>query len=62
MTNTYIRDNLIAQLERLPYNLQLRVLDSAKTLIPKGVERKSLILRSLLNNPSIKHPYNPSKS
>lgn len=33
---------LIAQLDKLPYALQLRVLDFAKSIIPKGVEGKSL--------------------
>ncbi len=43
MTNKSIKDNLIAQLNKLPYDLQLRVLDFAKTLAPKGVEGKSLL-------------------
>ncbi len=43
MTATFIRDNLIAQLDKLPYDLQLRVLDFVKSLIPKGVEGKSLL-------------------
>jgi hypothetical protein len=43
MTNTFIKDNIIAQIDRLPYDLQLRVLDFAKTLVPKGVEGKSLL-------------------
>lgn len=43
MTATTIKDNLIAQLDKLPYNLQLRVLDFVKALIPKGVEGKSLL-------------------
>ena len=43
MTATTIKDNLIAQLDKLPYNLQLRVLDFIKALIPKGVEGKSLL-------------------
>jgi hypothetical protein len=43
MTNTSIKDALVAQIDRLPYDLQLRVLDFAKTLIPKGVEGKSLL-------------------
>ncbi|MBI3583465.1 MAG: hypothetical protein HY096_05875 [Nitrospinae bacterium] len=42
MTNTFIKDNLINQLDKLPYDLQLRVLDFAKTLMPKGVDGKSL--------------------
>jgi len=43
MKVTSIKDNLIAQLDKLPYNLQLRVLDFVKALIPKGVEGKSLL-------------------
>ncbi|MDI6729165.1 MAG: hypothetical protein QMD44_09620 [Thermodesulfovibrionales bacterium] len=43
MTTALIKDNLIAQLDKLPYDLQLRVLDFAKTLIPKGVDGKSLL-------------------
>lgn len=43
MTTTFIKDNLIAQIDKLPYDLQLRVLDFVKTLIPKGVEGKSLL-------------------
>ncbi|OIP64803.1 MAG: hypothetical protein CO150_04065 [Nitrospirae bacterium CG_4_9_14_3_um_filter_53_35] len=43
MTATSIKKNLIAQIEKLPYDLQLRVLDFAKALIPKGVEGKSLL-------------------
>lgn len=38
-----IKDNLIAELDKLPPALQLRVLDFAKALIPKGVEGKSLL-------------------
>ncbi len=43
MIDTSIKDNLIAQLDKLPHDLQLRVLDFAKTLAPKGVEGKSLL-------------------
>ncbi len=43
MTTASLKDNLIAQLDKLPYDLQLRVLDFAKALIPKGVEGKSLL-------------------
>ena len=43
MTSPLIRDNLIEQLDKLPYDLQLRVLDFIKALIPKGVEGKSLL-------------------
>lgn len=43
MTTTLIKDNLIAQLDKLPYDLQLRVLDFAKALMPQGIEGKSLL-------------------
>jgi hypothetical protein len=43
MTNAAIKDNLIAQLDKLPYDLQLRVLDFATTLLPKGVSGKKLL-------------------
>lgn len=43
MTNAVIRDNLIAQLDKLPHELQLRVLDFVSALIPKGIEGKSLL-------------------
>jgi len=43
MTTASIKDNLITQLDKLPYDLQLRVLDFIKALIPKGVEGKSLL-------------------
>ena len=42
MTDAAIKETLIAQLDKLPYALQLRVLDFAKAIIPKGVEGKSL--------------------
>ncbi len=43
MTTVSVKDNLIAHFDKLPYDLQLRVLDFAKTLVPKGVEGKSLL-------------------
>lgn len=43
MTTTFIKDDIIAQIEKLPYDLQLRVLDFAKTLKPKGVKGKNLL-------------------
>ena len=43
MTATLMKNNLIAQLDKLPYNLQLRVLDYAKALIPKGIQGKTLL-------------------
>lgn len=45
MTNT-IKDSLILQIDKLPYDLQIRVLDFVQTLLsaaPKGVEGKSLL-------------------
>lgn len=41
--DTSIKDNLIAQVENLPSDLQRCVLDFAKSLLPKGVEGKSLL-------------------
>jgi hypothetical protein len=43
MTTAFVKDRLIAQMDKLPYDLQLRVLDFVKSLIPKGVEGKSLL-------------------
>ena len=43
MTKTSMRDNIIAQIDKLPSDLQLRVLNFAKALMPKGVEGKSLL-------------------
>jgi hypothetical protein len=43
MTSASVKDNLIAQMDKLPYELQLRVLEFVKTLTPKGVAGKSLL-------------------
>jgi hypothetical protein len=43
MASASIKDSLISQLDKLPYELQLRVLDIVKALIPKGVEGKNLL-------------------
>jgi hypothetical protein len=43
MTSASIKEDLIAQIDKLPYDLQLRVLDYVKTLILTGVEGKSLL-------------------
>lgn len=43
MTNFPVKDNLIAEINKLPDELQLRVFDYVKTLLPKGVEGKSLL-------------------
>jgi len=43
MITMSVKNNLIAQLNKLPYELQLKVLDFAKTLVPKGVKGKSLV-------------------
>ena len=53
MTTTLIKDNLIAQLDRLPHDLQLRVLDFIKALIPKGVEGKAFCALKELFPPMI---------
>lgn len=41
--DTSIKENLIARVEGLSPDLQRRVLDFAKSLVPKGVEGKSLL-------------------
>ena len=43
MSEISLRDALVVQLDRLPYELQLRVLDFARNLIRKGVEAKNLL-------------------
>ncbi len=43
MTSSPIKESLIAQFDKLPYDLQLRVVDFAKALIPKGVEGKRFL-------------------
>jgi hypothetical protein len=43
MTTKSIKNNLLSQIDKLPYELRLRVLDFVKALIPKGVEGKSLL-------------------
>ncbi len=43
MTQKSVKDNLIAQINKLPYELQLRVLDFTKTLVPKGGKGKNLL-------------------
>ncbi len=43
MANTSIKNNLIDPIEKLPYDFQLRVVNFAKALIPKGVEGKRLL-------------------
>ena len=43
MTTQSVKDNLIAQIDKLPHDLQVRVLDIIKALTPKGVEGKSLL-------------------
>lgn len=43
MTTALIKDSIIAQVDKLPHDLQLRVLDFAKALIPKGIEGKNLL-------------------
>ncbi len=41
--NAVRRDNLIAQFDKLPPALQLRVLDFVSVLIPKGIRGNSLL-------------------
>lgn len=43
MTTADVKDSLISQLDKLPFDLQLRVLDFAKALAPSGVSGKSLL-------------------
>ena len=43
MTTTSIKDNLLSQFDKLPHDLQLRVLNFVKALIPKGVEGRTLL-------------------
>ncbi|HLG30749.1 MAG TPA: hypothetical protein VI387_11110 [Candidatus Brocadiales bacterium] len=43
MTTTSIKDNLIAQIDKLPHDLQIRVLDFINVLMPKGVKGKDLL-------------------
>jgi hypothetical protein len=43
VTTQFIKDNLIDQIDKLPRDLQLRVLDFVKALTPKGVEGKNLL-------------------
>jgi hypothetical protein len=43
VTTQSVKDNLIAQIDKLPHDLQVRVLDIIKALTPKGVEGKSLL-------------------
>ena len=43
MTTQSVKDSLITQIDKLPHDLQVRVLDMIKALTPKGVEGKSLL-------------------
>ena len=43
MATTPVRDSLIAQIDKLPSALQLRVLDFVKALMPKGAAGRSLL-------------------
>ena len=42
MANTHIKENILSQVDKLPYDMQLRVLDFANSLSPKGVKGDSL--------------------
>jgi hypothetical protein len=43
MKTASIKDDLVAQIDKLPYELQLRVLDFTRNLIPRGVKGKNLL-------------------
>ena len=43
MATKSVKDSLLSQIDKLLYDLQPRVLDFVKTLIPKGVEEKNLL-------------------
>ena len=43
MVNTIIKSKLIEQLDKLPFDLQLSVLDFAKSLVPKGIKGENLL-------------------
>jgi len=43
VTTQSVKDSLINQIDKLPHDLQVRVLDIIKALTPKGVEGKSLL-------------------
>ena len=42
MANAHIKENILNQVDKLPYDMQLRVLDFANSLSPKGVKGGSL--------------------
>jgi len=43
MADAFIKDKIIAQIDNLPYELQLRVLDFAQGLVLKGIKGKELL-------------------
>jgi hypothetical protein len=43
MKTASIKDDLVAQIDKLPYELQLRVLDFTRSLIPRGGKGKNLL-------------------
>lgn len=43
MKTASLKDDLVAQIDKLPYERQLRLLDFTRRLIPKGVKGKSLL-------------------
>jgi len=43
MAISSIKDNFMAQFDKLPPDLQLRALDLIKSLTPKGIEGKNLL-------------------
>ena len=50
MTTQSVKDNLVTQIDKLPHDLQVRVLDIIKALTPKGVEGKSLLRFEAIEN------------
>ena len=43
MKTASVKNDLVARVEKLPYDLQVRVLEFAKALMPKGVKGKNLL-------------------
>ena len=46
MANAHIKENILNQVDQLPYDMQLRVLDFANSLSPKGVKGDSLSFKN----------------
>lgn len=43
MKTASVKNDLVAHIERLPYDLQVRVLDFAKALMPKGIKGEDIL-------------------